>query len=74
ARIKVEASDRVGMFADVGQAINQTDGLIINIRGNVVNGTRTRFVIELQVWDLEHLYRIFARINSIRGMMEITRG
>ncbi|MDR1884852.1 MAG: bifunctional (p)ppGpp synthetase/guanosine-3',5'-bis(diphosphate) 3'-pyrophosphohydrolase [Synergistaceae bacterium] len=74
ARIKVEAGDRVGVFADVGQAISQTDGLIVNIRGNVVNGTRTRFVIELQVWDLEHLYRIIARINSIKGMMEITRG
>ncbi|MDR3331388.1 MAG: bifunctional (p)ppGpp synthetase/guanosine-3',5'-bis(diphosphate) 3'-pyrophosphohydrolase [Synergistaceae bacterium] len=74
ARIKVEANDRVGVFADVGQAISQTDGLIVNIRGNVVNGTRTRFVIELQLWDLEHLYRIIARINLIKGMMEITRG
>jgi len=74
ARLKVEASDRVGLFADLGQAISVTDGLIVNIRGNVVNGTRSRFVIEVQVWDLEHLYRIIARINSIRGMIEITRG
>ncbi|MDR1482229.1 MAG: bifunctional (p)ppGpp synthetase/guanosine-3',5'-bis(diphosphate) 3'-pyrophosphohydrolase [Synergistaceae bacterium] len=74
ARIKVEASDRLGLFADLGQAIHQTDGLIVNIRGNVVNGTRARLAIDLQVWDLEHLYRIFARINSIKGMMEITRG
>lgn len=74
ARIKVEASDRVGVFADLGQAISLTDGLIVNIRGNVVNGTRTRFVIEMQVWDLEHLYRVIARINGIKGMIEITRG
>ncbi len=74
ARLKVEASDRVGLFADLGQAISVTDGLIVNLRGNVVNGTRSRFVIEVQVWDLEHLYRIIARINSIRGMIEITRG
>jgi GTP pyrophosphokinase len=74
ARLHVEASDRVGVFADLGQAISQTDGQIVNIRGNVVNGTRTRFVIDLQVWDLEHLYRVIARINCIRGMIEITRG
>jgi GTP pyrophosphokinase len=73
ARIKVEANDRVGVFADLGAAISQTDGSIVNIRGTVVNGIRTRFVIELQVWDLEHLYRIIARINLIRGMIEITR-
>jgi GTP pyrophosphokinase len=74
ARLHVEAGDRVGVFADLGQAISQTDGQIVNIRGNVVNGTRTRFVIDLQVWDLEHLYRVIARINCISGMIEITRG
>jgi GTP pyrophosphokinase len=74
ARIKVEANDRASVFADLGAAINQTDGVIINIRGSVVNGVRTRFVIELQVWDLEHLYRVIARINLIKGMIEITRG
>lgn len=74
ARIKVEGSDRVGLFADLGQAISQTDGAIVNIRGNVVNGTRARFTIEMQVWDLEHLYRIIARINTVAGLIEITRG
>ncbi|MDR0764728.1 MAG: bifunctional (p)ppGpp synthetase/guanosine-3',5'-bis(diphosphate) 3'-pyrophosphohydrolase [Synergistaceae bacterium] len=73
ARIKVEANDRVGVFADLGTAISQTDGSIVNIRGTVVNGIRTRFVIEILVWDLEHLYRIIARINLIRGMIETTR-
>jgi GTP pyrophosphokinase len=74
ARIKVEANERAGVFADLGAAISHTDGLIVNIRGNVINGIRTRFMIELQVWDLEHLYRIIARINLIKGMIEITRG
>jgi GTP pyrophosphokinase len=73
ARIKVEANDRVGVFADLGAAISQTDGLIVNIRGTVINGVRTKFVIELQVWDIEHLYRVIARINLIKGLIEITR-
>jgi GTP pyrophosphokinase len=74
ARIKVEANERAGVFFFFGAEINQTDGFIVNIRGNVINGIRTRFVIELQVWDLEHLYRIIGRINLIKGMIEITRG
>jgi GTP pyrophosphokinase len=74
ARLRVEASDRVGVFADLGQAISLTDGQIVNIRGSVVNGARSRFVIDVQVWDLEHLYRVIARINGIPGMIEITRG
>ena len=74
ARIKVEGSDRVGLFGDIGQAISFTDAAIVNIRGNVVNGTRARFVIEMQVADLEHLYRVIARINTIKGLIEITRG
>lgn len=73
ARIKVEAIDRVGLFADLGQAISQTDGSITNIRGSVVNGTRSRVMIDLQVYDLEHLYRVIARINAIKGLLEITR-
>ncbi|MDR3281365.1 MAG: bifunctional (p)ppGpp synthetase/guanosine-3',5'-bis(diphosphate) 3'-pyrophosphohydrolase [Synergistaceae bacterium] len=72
ARIRVEANDRVGVFADLGAAIGQTDGSIVNIRGTV-NGVRTRFVIEMLVWDLEHLYRIIARINLIKGIIEIMR-
>ena len=74
ARIKLEANDRVGLFADLGTATSQTDGSIVNIRGNVINGLRTRCMIELQVWDLEHLYRVIARINLIKGMIEVTRG
>jgi GTP pyrophosphokinase len=73
ARVKVEANDRVGVFADLGAAISQTDGLIVNIHGTVINGVRTKFIIELQVWDLEHLYRVIARINLIKGLIEITR-
>lgn len=72
-RIKVEAADRAGLFADLGQAISQTDGLITNIRGGVVNGARSRLVVEMQVWDIEHLYRIMAKINLIKGLIEVTR-
>ena len=50
------------------------DGLISNVKASVVNNTRTRVVADLQVRDLEHLYRIIAKLNNISGILEITRG
>lgn len=73
ARLKVEASDRQGLLGDVANAISVTDGSIISIRGGVVNGMRSRIVVELNVHDIEHLYRIIAKINAVRGIIEITR-
>ena len=35
---------------------------------------RARVVADVQIKDLEHLYRIIARLNTISGVIEITRG
>lgn len=40
----------------------------------MVNNSRTRVVAEIQVKDLEHLYRVIAKLNAISGVIEITRG
>lgn len=74
ARIKVEAVDRSNLFADISQAIAQMDCPIQSIKGGVVNGTRARFLIELSVYDIEHLYRVIARVNTVKGLIEIMRG
>ena len=56
------------------QTITTMDGLITNVKASVVNNTRTRIAADLQVRDLEHLYRIVAKLNNISGILEITRG
>ena len=74
ARIKVEGVEKQSLLADIVQTIALMDGLISNVKASVVNNTRTRVVADLQVRDLEHLYRIIAKLNNISGILEITRG
>ncbi len=74
ARLKIEGADRPSLLADIIQTITLMDGLISNVKASVVNNTRTRVAADLQVKDLEHLYRIIAKLNNISGILEVTRG
>lgn len=56
------------------QTITNMDGLITNVKASIFNNTRTRIAADLQVKDLEHFYRIVAKLNNISGILEITRG
>lgn len=74
SRLKLEGADRPGLFVDAAQAINSLDGVIVQVRAFVVGSSRGRMAIDLQVRDLEHLYRIIAKLNAIRGVIEVIRG
>ncbi len=74
SRLRLEGVDRPGLFADVAQAINATDGTIVQIKAFVAGGNRARMSIDLQVKDLEHLYRVIAKLNTIQGVIEVLRG
>jgi len=58
----------------VAQGINAMDGSILQIRAFVAGGSRARMSVDLQVKDLEHLYRVIARLNTIQGVIEVIRG
>ena len=74
ARIRITAGGSGTIFAEITQAIANMDGNMLSIRGGVVNQDRVNLTAELHVWDVEHLYRIIARLNTIQGVMEISRG
>ena len=74
ARIKVEGVDKPTLFGEIVQAITAMDGVLVGVRANVVNNSRTRVAADVQIKDIEHLYRIIARLNTISGVIEITRG
>lgn len=74
AKLKLEGADRPGLFADVAQAINGLDGSITQVRAFVAGGSRGRMIIDLEVRDIEHIYRIIAKLNSINGVIEVLRG
>jgi len=74
ARIRLEGMDRPGLLADVAQAIAAMEGNLSGIRANLVGAVRNRMTIEVQVKDLEHLYRVLARLNGLDGVIQIVRG
>jgi GTP pyrophosphokinase len=74
SRIKLEASDRPGLFAEITQALGAGDASILSIKANVKGANRVVMTAEIQVRDLEHLYRIMARINTVNGVMQVERG
>lgn len=74
ARVRVEGTDRPRLFGDIVQTISTMDANMSNVKASVVNGSRARIILELQVRNLEHLYSIIAQINTVSGVMEVIRG
>ena len=59
---------------DVAQAIGQANGSIHGMKVAIIDNTLVRIKVELRVRNLEHLYEITGKLNSVRGIMEISRG
>ncbi len=74
ARLKLEGTDRNGLFGDVAEAIGAADGSLSGVKAGVVGGNLARMKIEVRVRDLEHFYAIVAKINAVKGMIQVTRG
>ncbi len=74
ARIKLEGVDRSALFSDVTQAITSLDGNIVGVKASVIAANRARMTIEIRVKDVEHLYRIMAKLNTVNGIIEVFRG
>ncbi len=74
ARLRAEALDRSDLIRDAAQAIGQEGGSIYGIKATTVGNSLMRMKIELKVKDVEHLYLIVAKLNGIKGMLEVTRG
>ena len=74
ARLKLEAIDRGGLIGDVAQAIVSGEGTMSGIKAGVVGGNLARMKLEVRVKDLEHLYTIVAKLNAVKGMIQVSRG
>lgn len=74
ARLKIEGIDKPNLVSDIVEGITTMQAFLKDIRATVINNSRTRVVAEVQVKDIEHLYKIVARLNTISGVIEIIRG
>ena len=73
ARISVTAVNEPGSLAQIAQVISESDGNIDNLRMSRRAADFTEMVIEIDVWNLEHLNRIVAGLRSRRTVSEVER-
>ena len=74
ARLKAEGVDRDDLLADATKALGLEGASILGIKASMVGNSLMRMKIELRVRNLEHLYSSMARLNEVRGIIEVTRG
>lgn len=74
ARIIVEALDRPGLFSDVAQAVSNAESSMSSVKANQIGGGQARMKLEVTVRNLEHLYTIIAKINTVKNVIDVTRG
>ena len=74
ARLKAEGVDRADLLPDVARAIGVEGGSISGIKAATVGNSMMRMKVELRVRNLEHLYAVIARLNEVKGIIEVTRG
>ena len=66
--------DRNDLFRDAAQAVSLEGGSIAGVKANTIGNSLARIKLEIKVRNLEHLYAIIARLNEVKGILEITRG
>ena len=73
AKLKAEGEDREDLLSDATRALSLEGGGITGIKATVVGNSLMRMKIELRVRNLEHLYTVMAKLNEVRGIIEVTR-
>ena len=74
ARLRIEGVDRANLVGDIVQSISNLGASLAGINANVVNNMRMRVTAEIKVKNIEQLYEIIGKINSISGIIEVLRG
>jgi len=74
ARLRIEAVDRKNLISDISQMVTNMGALITGINASVVNNSRARITMEIQVKNVEQLYETIGKINALSGILEVLRG
>jgi guanosine-3',5'-bis(diphosphate) 3'-pyrophosphohydrolase len=73
ARIGVTALNEPGTLAQIAQVIGEADGNIDTLRMERRAADFTEMLIEVEVWDLEHLTRIMAGLKAKPAVSNVER-
>lgn len=76
ARLEIDATDRPGLFADVARVCTNLDVNIDSVKavqlGTAQGSARMR--LDVRVANVEQIYTLIAKINTIRNVIEARRG
>jgi GTP diphosphokinase / guanosine-3',5'-bis(diphosphate) 3'-diphosphatase len=73
ARILVTVLNEPGTLAQIAQVIGEADGNIDNLRMTHRAHDFTEMLIEIEVWDLEHLNRIIGGVATKSAVSKVER-
>lgn len=73
AKLNAEGEEREELISDVNKAISFEGSSLVGIKAVMVGNSLMRIKIDLRVKNLEHLYAIMARLNEVRGIIEVVR-
>jgi GTP diphosphokinase / guanosine-3',5'-bis(diphosphate) 3'-diphosphatase len=73
ARILVTVLNEPGTLAQIAQVIGEADGNIDNLRMTHRAHDFTEMLIEIEVWDLEHLNRIIGGVSTKSAVSKVER-
>ena len=73
AKLNAEGEERDELISDVNKAIAFASSSLIGFKAVMVGNSLMRMKIEVRVKDLEHLYSVMARLNEVRGIIEVVR-
>lgn len=73
AKLNAEGEEREELISDVNKAISFASSTLVGFKASMVGNSLMRMKIEVRVKDLEHLYSVMARLNEVRGIIEVVR-
>lgn len=73
-RLKVEGVDRPGLFGDVSQGVNAAEASLVGVKASIRGRNQAVMTLEVQVRNIEHLYKLMASLNALPGIQRVFRG
>jgi GTP pyrophosphokinase len=73
-RLKLEGVDRPGLFGDVSQGVNAAEASLVGVKAAVRGRNQAMMTLEIQVRNMEHLYKVMAMLNALPGIQRVFRG
>ena len=74
AKLNAEGEEREELISDVNKAISFANSSLVGFKAVMAGNSLMRMKIEVRVKNLEHLYTVMARLNEVRGIIEVVRG